>query len=236
MQGSIKKIDGAYPVTVADAVYISPTATMKDVFPILGKRWVAMGDSITDGNAGTPYPTIIGEKWGMTVNNIASSGKWLSTYNGMEGIPINCGETDYITFWGGINDFKGSDAVPLGTMEDAPARDTTFYGALHYICRTLIAAHPKAKIGFITPMRCVFKEFDEENQTNANGNTLDQFADAMIEVCGYYGIPVLDMFRENNMSPYISAINSRYYADGLHPNSEGYVRLSNRIERFMMGL
>lgn len=233
MEGTIKKINGAYPVTRAEAVYLGDGYTLADFLPLYGKSWVTLGDSITAGNGGTPYQVQIGEKWSMAITNLGQSGAMVTPVNG---IPIDCPDADFITFWGGINDFKASSGVTLGDMSSPKTRGDTFYGALHYICRTLIEAHPTAKIGFITPMRCVYHEIDEDHQANGRGETLEQYVKAVKEVCAYYGIPVLDMYSENNMSPYITATKTAYYTDGLHPNTAGYARIANRIEKFLMAL
>lgn len=234
MKSSIKKLK-FFPVTLAKAVYISKKTPLDDYLNLRGKTWTAIGDSITAGNGGTPYQTVIGDKWDMKVTTLGYSGATVSGTTGVISLNGIADKTDYITFWGGVNDFK-SGAVTLGDMSSDKSNRNTFYGALHYICRLLIKTYPNAKIGFITPMKFVFEGFDETNQTNSKGETLEQYVNAIKEVCGYYGIPVLDLYNENNMNPYITEIKNAYYADGLHPNSKGYIRLSNKIEKFLISL
>lgn len=232
MYGKPKKIDGAYPVTRAEAVYVADTTTLADVMPLYGKAWLALGDSITWGSGGTPYPVLLGDRWGMEVINKAVPGTTLCSTT-----PITYdGDVDYITFWAGINDFKADAPPELGDMTSERVRGQTLYGSLHYICRSLIEAHPAAKILFMTPMRIVYKDFGESRQANAKGNTLEDYARAIHEVCGYYGIHVLDTLRESNICPYIPAQKSAFMPDGLHPSTAGYLRMLPVIERALLGL
>lgn len=231
MYGKPQKIDGAYPVTRAEAVYVSNTTPLSDVLTLTGKTIVTHGDSITWGTGGTPYPALLGDKWSMTVVNTAVPGSTLCAST-----PITYdGDADYITFWAGINDFMAAEPPDLGDMDSERVRGSTVYGSLHYICRSLIEAHPAARILFMTPMRIVYGGFDESNQTNAKGNTLEDYARAIHDVCGYYGIPVLDLLNESGICPYIDAHKTAFMPDGLHPSTAGYMRLLPKIERFLLG-
>ena len=64
-------------------------------------------------------------------------------------------------------------------------------------------------------------------------NTLEDFANAIIKVCGYYGIPVCDMFHNCTMNPSIPAQKTLYFQDDTHPNPLGQRRMGNLVTGFV---
>ena len=132
-------------------------------------------------------------------------------------------DADLVIIAGGTNDWA-HDGVVLGTMEDRT--NVTFYGALHLLCNGLIAKYPSKQVVFMTPIKRGKLGF-----TNKKGNTLEEFANAIIEVCGYYGIPVIDLFHQLCMNPSIQQQNTLYFRenDDTHPNTAGHLRMGNFI-------
>lgn len=131
---------------------------------------------------------------------------------------------DLVIIFGGTNDWAHS-GVPLGMMADRT--DATFYGAMHVLCLGLLSKFPSKQIMFVTPI----KRTAVLDDTNSLGLKLVQFADAIIDVCGYYGIPVYDAFRKCTLNPAIADIAALYFLtdDTTHPNAAGQKRLGDSV-------
>ena len=129
---------------------------------------------------------------------------------------------DYITVFGGVNDFIHK--TPLGTFD---SRDnTTFYGALHELCQGLYNNFTTSKIMFITPY------INEGSKTPRalDGKTLIDFVNAIVEVCGYYGIKVKNLYKDSGIDVNIPIHKTTFAPDGLHLNKLGHEKISNSIE------
>lgn len=129
--------------------------------------------------------------------------------------------TDCVFIALGVNDFLGNRA--LGTLADASAGyggAGSFYNDIWDVLNTLIGWKPTLSILMSTPM------YHEDATTpasgaNAGGNNLVDFVDAIIEVAGMFGVPVVDAFRNSGFNPLTLAA---FTSDGLHPNAAGGVR------------
>lgn len=205
--------------------------------------WTAMGDSITAWDStqspvfGTNYRDLVREKLNIgTVNNRGIGSTQIARKEGYEfdnlsfvnrwknNTPTN---STIITVWGGTNDYfgAGNDGVPLGDSAITNKDVYTFYGALRVLIDGMATSFPDRKIGFFTPMFRV-----NCTQPNQQGHTLKDYANAIIQVCEEYGIPVLDLYR-------ISGINANNHvtllADGLHPKGLGHQFISRKIAKFI---
>ncbi|PRY38457.1 lysophospholipase L1-like esterase [Spirosoma oryzae] len=208
-----------------------------------GKKWNALGDSITYGHGvgvnGT-YRAILAQRWGMTARNYGISGTCLAgtsnsfgasmatRYNDMDN------DADYITVFGGTNDW--SAAIPIGVNTDTPV--DTFKGALNVLCKGLIEKYPTKKIGFISPL-------NHRTTNNSGGLSVLNYVDATIEICGLWAIPVLDLYRRGGVLPINSvqrgtvmfdSNNDGIGDDVQHPGPVGHGMLADRIEAFMLML
>ena len=180
-----------------------------------------LGDSITfgklqdpdNGQMEYPYPTVVKQLLGASeVRNYGISGsclcspKWKPMSERFLEMDDNA---DVVVVFGGTNDFGGN--VPLGVITDKV--NTTIYGALNIMCEGLIKKYPNAIITFVTPLK-------RTKLTNTEGYKLEDVANAIIEVCGNYSIPVLDLFRQGNFNPLITEFRNLYAMDGLHPTQD----------------
>jgi hypothetical protein len=225
---------------------------------LYGKKWVACGDSFTQGDfeysqenytfndgpyAGQNkvYPYIIGQRTGMAVVNEAISGSTMTHIDGRtnafsdtryKNIPA---DANYITLKFGINDDAQHQNVPIGTIDDTT--NTTFYGAWNVVLDYLIRNHLDAKIGIII----------------TNGTTLD-IANATIAVAEKWGIPYLNeatgeqcsfVFRSNRTnipSGIRNAKNNNWFvstAEGQvnhHPNVKAHEFESTVVEAWLRSL
>nr|WP_309098603.1 SGNH/GDSL hydrolase family protein [Fredinandcohnia onubensis] len=217
-----------------------------------GKKWLAIGDSITEHNFRTSknYHNYIAEKIGCTVINEGHSGTgWrtpnregsLPIYKRISGYTLDC---DLITVYAGTNDWGQSGiSLVMGTFGDTdPA--ASFYGSVDYVIKQLVAKYPTKTIAVFTPL-----QRSDGFVANSAGVTLEQIADAIIKVSNHYGIPVLDLYRLANLNVWNSESNNYYFtpsgknipvdlesADGLHPNDNGHKVLADKILSFLNSL
>lgn len=181
-----------------------------------------LGDSITYGyvpkSGGVqmerPYPAQLKEYLGLKkARNYGVSGATLSV-NTADRVILSQSYLDMdddaqiISVMGGCNDFERG--LPLGNVNDT--QNSTVYGALDVLARGLKSKYPNAFIFFMT----TFQVGDYLPAVNSAGYTLQDVADAVIEVCAKYGIPVLDMYREGRFELEMNTEAS----DGSHPSQE----------------
>lgn len=201
-----------------------------DFKPVLkGKKWVACGDSFTQGDfSGLPatdfqyqdgkyvgknkvYPYVIGLRTGAEIVNEAISGSTMayvdgnrhefSTPNGRYTQIPN--DAEYITLYFGINDSHQN--VPIGTIDDNT--NMTFYGAWNIVMQYLIANYPDAKIGIIISNGC---------------DTID-YPNAEIAIAKKYGVSYLDMNSDYKV-PILFRVNGKPETDAsiIQANYEHY--------------
>lgn len=143
-------------------------------------------------------------------------------------------DADIVVVFGGTNDFGHGDA-PFG--EDTDRTEETFCGAYHVLLEKLIKRYPKAQIVVMTPLHR-----DSENELGVNEIglprefTLEKYVDTIISISGYYGIPVLDLFRTSGLQPAVPILKKNYMPDGLHPNDAGHEKLAARLQGFLQNL
>lgn len=140
-------------------------------------------------------------------------------------------DADAVVVFGGTNDFGHGDA-PLGHFADRTP--DTFYGAMHTLCISLIEKYPDAVIVFMTPLHRLTEYTRTCNEFGVrNDSTLEDYVNIISEVCAYYGIPVLDLFRNSGMQPEVPALKQKYMPDGLHPNGNGHMLIARKLAAFL---
>lgn len=135
---------------------------------------------------------------------------------------------DICIVFGGVNDFSRN--VPLGELGSTDVHE--FYGALDYLIRTITARSPQAKLVFMTPCKTSGKhekDIPASNEANHLGLTQDAYVRAMLEVCDRYSVPVIDLYAQSGISPFLPEHRELYMPDGLHYSPTGYERLAHRI-------
>jgi lysophospholipase L1-like esterase len=178
--------------------------------------WVAIGDSITylnDHPGETNNRVMKGFLTRVTeqLPNIYYINKG---YNGWRttGIAKEIGnitddlqiETEIYTVFLGTNDWWGGEKV--GTLKDY--QDSTgvgtFNGAYRTIIERLKKLNPKAKVILITPMQRGDFVYIYDHLNNAHGSyrekdgqTLEQFANAVIAICKYENFEVVDLYHKS---------------------------------------
>ncbi|MDD3224542.1 MAG: SGNH/GDSL hydrolase family protein [Clostridium sp.] len=143
---------------------------------------------------------------------------------------------DIITFLGGVNDFQHD--VPLGDLKSFNSQ--CFYGALNTIISGLFEKYPDKIIIFMTPMKNNFvhpvKKYPNSYTFNKVNLKQIDYVIAMKEVCDYYSIPVLDLYRESGISPFNERQARLYMPDKLHYSEAGYLRLAKKIAGYLSAI
>ncbi|WP_162875953.1 SGNH/GDSL hydrolase family protein [Bacillus anthracis] len=192
-----------------------------------------LGDSLSalTGHASKPYHSWIGDWLGAKINNYGISGSTVGNkYDPMsERYLVMDPFADVILVYGGTNDF-GRDQ-PLGTMADRT--NETFYGAMHVLLSGLYKKYPGKKIGFVS-MHHFGTDFFKE--INSLGLTKLDYVKATREVCEYYSIPLLDLYRSGGFNFDISEQKTLYSVDSLHFNNNGHERLAKLVYDFIIKL
>ena len=223
---------------------------------LVGKKVAFIGDSIT---AAGGYATTFAALYGCTVVNLGVSSTCIAnnTSNNQganrfvtRATAENLAGVDLIVVFGGTNDFS-YDIKPIGDLfvaQDrtatgnignktivAPADTDAFGGALHDLIKTIQTNAPTIPIVFMTPLRR--GRYTASNPTslenNKNGNFMREFAEAIIEICTFYSIPVLDLNAVSNLDFTNTDIAAKYSSDTLHPNAAGHTLIGNMLFRFV---
>ncbi|MBE6584594.1 MAG: hypothetical protein E7649_06445, partial [Ruminococcaceae bacterium] len=208
------------------------------------KNAIFVGDSITAGVncEGSKYWELLEQTLELgSATSMGVPGSCISSMSdyGNENDPLisrydDIAEADLITIFMGTNDY-GHD-TPLGTINDMS--DVSFYGALNVIIPALQAKHPNAKIVFVTPLHrygygtnsATGEAHTFDNVPNGAGHTLEDYVNAIKEVCQKYGVDVIDMYSELDLDPSADETREYYMEDGLHPNTAGHRLIAEFLE------
>ena len=125
-----------------------------------------------------------------------------------------------ITFSGDI-----ANASVYGAISEVEEniKYSTFCGAIHTICKYLQTNYEGKDIVFVTPIERYQSWCNKPKTPNSLGYTLEDYADAIIEICSYYSIPVIDFYRTAPVDPHTDKslfgdTDGKY----VHPNEEGH--------------
>lgn len=184
-------------------------------------HWLAVGDSVTVGNADGSYAEYIARSnKNIILTNRSWGGVGVRELNNItnEDFLRDVGRPDIVTVLIGTNDF-GFDK-PMEEFENSLAT---------YIS-TLKADFPESRIVFLTPLYRDY--FSDDIPTvkgivNNLGLTLYNYRDSMIRVCKSNNVEVIDLTNDN----YINKDNLRQLTlDGLHPNSDGHKMIAKKLK------
>ena len=176
------------------------------------KTWNAIGDSITWLNK---YEPIVANALGIsTVRNYGKSG--FSTVMLKGEVSSWDNDADLISFFAGTNDFGRCD--DLSTTENS----------VDYIFSNLKTKYPNKKIVVCLPIQRWGYTGDTVNgsqptMTNSKGIKLWQYCEIIMKKANQYDLPVLDLY---NLSGITKDNINIYTADGLHPNDDGFKKIS----------
>ena len=177
--------------------------------------WMAIGDSITylnehkdeTGNRVTSgYMTRVVEKLpGISYVNQGHNG-WTSGGIAKEIENLGITKADVYSIFLGTNDWW--QGRPVGTLTDYKDNtgNNTVYGSFRIIINKLRSLNKAAKIILITPLQRVDFVYINNYKNNAwgsykekNGQTLEQFANAIKDIAAYEHFDALDLYHEKEM-------------------------------------
>lgn len=198
-----------------------------------GITMYAMGDSYFGGSKnGIDYvwPNLLAQKYEMNFKNYGIGGSsvcnrgYLPMCNRISTMAFNA--PDIILLEGGRNDFSGG--VDLGEVNSTdPA---TFCGGINSCIDQLQAKYPNALIIGITCWSYY--------ETNKNGDTQEDFGNAMLAVCAARGIPCFNAMDKVNTKVDMDSlafrkVYSQDEKDVSHLNTEGMILVEPAFERFI---
>ncbi|SEJ73119.1 Lysophospholipase L1 [Dyadobacter sp. SG02] len=178
--------------------------------------WVAIGDSITylndhqneTGNRVTKgYLTLISEKFPQVTYINQGHNGWTSVNIADKIESLGLVEADVYTVFLGTNDWW--QGKPLGTIADYEQGkgSGTVYGAFRVITDKLKQLNKKARIILITPMQRGDFVYINSYKNNAFGSykpkkdqTLEQFANAVVEIGKKERLPVVDLYHDSGIN------------------------------------
>ncbi|MES0034684.1 SGNH/GDSL hydrolase family protein [Mesorhizobium sp. M0046] len=194
---------------------------------LVGKKWTALGSSIT---IGAYYAPLLAGQTGMILTNLGVSGSALGlsttaypSYGMSAPIATMPTDADIVTLEPGPNAF-GAQETPLGAFGDTTY--ATHYGSIWKAILDIRARAPSAKI-------IVFGVYSggpghathRLGRTNGQGNTMDQFMKAEREVCQALGVKYVDI-SQSGLGYMTSTL---YMGDELHPNAAGSLRYATYV-------
>lgn len=212
---------------------------------LMNKRIAFLGDSITEGymvdDISNVYWNILARDTGAQCFGYGVGGSRFA----LQRVPSECPQhdmyfasriegmitdADIVVVFGGTNDFGCGDA-PFGNFDDRT--EETFCGAFHCLLQKLIARHPRAQLVVMTPLH----RLNENDYINSWGirtvAPLRQYVDTIIDICAYYSVPVLDLYRVSGLQPAVPIVQELYMPDGLHPNAAGQKLIADKLRGFL---
>jgi lysophospholipase L1-like esterase len=243
---------GTATLVVTKITKESEEAAMLNSNVLWGKKYVACGDSFTEGAYSSKtdetwsekfqtyktYPFWIAERNNMNLVNEAKSGSDFTNISGASNafsvsrytaVPT---DADYITLMFGLNETGiGDDSALIGTSADTT--NATLWGAYNIVFEHFLTNMPYAKIGVII----------------ADAWMTANYANAVKEICKYWGIPYLDLKgddvpmgiggRYSTTSSKARQLRNNAFqvsADDSHPNVKAHEYRSTIIENFLRSL
>ena len=144
---------------------------------------------------------------------------------------VDWSKVSVVTLGMGLNDIN--DGYVIENADDVKDVNTV-KGALRYSVEKLLTAYPHIKIMVLTPTyRYLYNSNMGCDEKLYNGNSYEQYIDAIISVAREYKLPYLDLYRTIGFNAY----NFKYYylqEDGTHLNSKGNARLGKRISNELL--
>lgn len=221
---------------------------LKSTMPWYGKNILFIGDSVTAANK---YQTTVAKNTGANVFNHAKGGIGLTNMVNGDGngfAPLTVDDVtgkDLIVVFGSLND-RGS---LIGQKTDMYPGNNTIYGKVNFVISTIYgllqtAGNKKARLAFIAPHKVGKYSYNDSNGGQeypaGSGQTLETIVEAIKYACGFYGLPVIDLYHNSGINNYtwdvltsnLPGNSGEPYPsnlDNVHPNDDGYALIGRYI-------
>ena len=207
--------------------------------PLKGKKWVVVGDSLTEVNSRTTknYHKYIADETGGEVINMGVSGTGYKRndeygsafYQRIKNIPT---DVDIVTIFGSGNDlslFSESNLSVLGDVTDTTT--DTICGCINVTLDNLYARIPTVRLGIVTPTPWIgYPPYIENNK-------MELYSQKLIEICKRRSIPVLDLYHASNLRPWDETFRNLMYSrdngNGVHPDENGHKQIYRFFLKFI---
>ncbi len=198
------------------------------------KKWVCIGDSLTDaGNSTTTkrYFDYIAFDTGINVINMGVSGSGYARrsddnnafYQRVENIDTT---SDAVTIFGSFNDL--SAGLPIGTSSDTDV--TTLGGCINKTIDVIQGKIPTVALGIVSPTPW------ETTKPTTSGNAYN-YVNLLKEICELRSIPFLDLWRCSNLRPWNEDFRTLAYSKdggaGTHPDETGHKIIAPKFKAFL---
>lgn len=194
---------------------------VQDKFDLKDKNLLSLGDGVSKDGI---YQGKVKELTGMaSVTNLASNGLLLS--NMVDNINVETlKDVDLVIIMGGTNDYTNNKII--GNKEDDDKVDS-FYGNIQGVINKIKKSKKDVEIVFLTPL----KHGEIQNQpsypdANNIGSKLDDYVNAIIEVCEKNSVKVIDLFNESGIE--LSNM-AEYTTNNIMLNEKGHEKVAQII-------
>ena len=207
--------------------------TNSNALVLRGKKIVWLGDSLTHDNM---FVGRVERETGLTT--LANLGFYglhcFSVADLMDEKLI--ADADIVNIFAGTNDYGG--ARRLGTISDARAdyvgSQISFHHDVFRVIKKVLDLKPHIRIVVCTPLRRgKFEDQPVFPAPNAAGYRLDEYVQAMRDVCAIFRIPVCDLF---DLREFEGDTLPLYTRDNLHINAAGAEIVADRMRATLNSL
>ncbi len=201
-----------------------------------GKKALFIGDSINAGSydvlppsTGKAFAGRIALSTGLQVTNVSVGGATLLKRTDKSWIVDQLDsqkeqDFDLIVVFGGVNDIRYSAGVgTFVTNEAQTGKINHFTAGLQYLLLRAKEQHPNAEIVYIS---C----FPLPNHKVGNASDMSAYVASAATVCEAYGVHLIDLYRNEELTERLQPQTVRYLPDLLHPTSEGYDLITPYIQ------
>ena len=204
-----------------------------------GKKWVCVGDSLTENNSTTTkhYFDYIAEETGIETVNMGVSGSGYARmsdsnnafYQRISSCPS---DADIVTIFGSFNDLGAG--LPIGEHSDTGVE--TVAGCINTTIDNLISVIPDVRLGIVspTPWKTTKPSFE---------GSAYQYVNVLEKICKVRSIPFLNLWYCSNLRPWDEDFRKLIYSKdgtdgigGTHPNEDGHAIIAPKFEALLSSL
>lgn len=246
----IPKLESSNSLSDKSVDYNKLSDMLRTLLPFFGKNALFIGDSIT---AALKYQLIVASRTGLNVSTHAKGGIGLIQMVDGDGAATNpiapltatqLQNQDIVCLFGSLNDRYSL----VGQRTDTYPAQQTIYAKMKYVINkiyTLAASVGKKDIRLIliAPHKVgKYSYIDADGGQEfpaGSGQTLENIVNAIKDIGGFYGIPVIDLYRNSGINNYNWDILTENTGggggpypenkDNVHPSNAGHALIGRYI-------